>query len=117
MNEKRNSRRLDLEVSIELERLDQGALTTVKMLNVDVLDMSGTGMGFRSTQPLEQGTLYNTKIQIWTKEVLDAVIRIVYCKENGENDYRCGATFVGLVESDALKINIYQMLNPEQKED
>lgn len=117
MKEKRNSRRLDLEVSIELERLDQGDLTTVKMLNVDVLDMSGSGMGFRSTQPLEDGAVYNTRIQIWTKEVLNAFIRIVYCREDGENQYRCGATFVGLVDSDALKINIYQMLNPEQEEE
>ncbi|MDD6037968.1 MAG: PilZ domain-containing protein [bacterium] len=117
MKEKRNSRRLDLDVSIELERLDHGDLTTVKMLKVDVLDMSGTGMGFRSTQSLEKGALYNTRIQIWTKEVLETVIRIVYCKQDGENDYRCGATFVGLVESDALKINIYQMLNPEEEEE
>ena len=113
MEEKRRSKRLDLEVTVQLERLAQGDITTVKLMKVDVSDLSSTGMGFISTVPLEIGTVYDTKIQIWTKEVIPAIIRIVRCERVEAGKYNCGATFVGLTESDQLKINIYQMLNPE----
>lgn len=113
MEEKRKDRRLDLDVSIELERLDQGEMTTLKMIHVDVMDLSNSGMGFRTSQPMENGALYDTRIQIWTKEIIQTVIRIVRCENIAENEYHCGATFVGLMNSDALKINIYSMLNPE----
>lgn len=114
MEEKRKARRLELDVSIELERLDQGEMTTLKMIHVDVTDLSSSGMGFITSQPLENGSLYDTSITIWTKEVIPAVIRIVRCDEVAEGRYHCGATFVGMMSSDALKINIYSMLNPEE---
>lgn len=114
MEEKRRDRRLDLEVSIELERLDQNDITTLKMIRVNVTDLSSAGMGFHTAQPLENGALYDTRITIWTKETIQSVIRIVRCEEIGENMYHCGATFVGLTSSDALKINIYSMLNLEE---
>ena len=114
MEEKRKSRRLDLDVAIELERLDQGDMTTLKLVHVNVTDLSSSGMGFNTTQPLENGALYDTRIKIWTKETIQAVIRIVRCEMASEEQYHCGATFVGLMSSDALKINIYSMLNPEE---
>lgn len=114
MEEKRKSRRLDLDVAIELERLDQGDMTTLKLVHVNVTDLSSSGMGFNTTQPLENGALYDTRIKIWTKETVQAVIRIVRCEKLEDDSYHCGATFVGLMSSDALKINIYSMLNPEE---
>ena len=114
MEEKRKSRRLELDVSIELERLDQGAMTTLTMIHVDVTDLSSSGMGLNTSQPMDNGALYDTRIKIWTKEVIPAVIRIVRCEKIAENQYHCGATFVGLMSSDALKINIYSMLNPDE---
>lgn len=113
MEEKRKARRLELDVSIELERLDQGEMTTLKLIHVNVTDLSSTGMGFMTSQPLDNGALYDTRIKIWTKEVIPTVIRIVRCEKISDNQYQCGATFVGLMNSDALKINIYSMLNPE----
>lgn len=114
MEEKRKSRRLDLDVSIELERLDQGEVMTLKMIHVDVKDLSSSGMGFMTSQPMDIGALYDTRIQIWTKEIIETVIRIVRCEKISEQEYRCGATFVGLMNSDALKINIYEMFNPQE---
>ena len=114
MEEKRKSRRLDLDVAIELERLDQGDMTTLKLVHVNVTDLSSSGMGFNTTQPLENGALYDTRIKIWTKETIQAVIRIVRSEKASEEQYHCGATFVGLMSSDALKINIYSMLNPDE---
>ena len=114
MEEKRKDRRLDLDVSIELERLDQGDMTTLKMIHANVTDLSSSGMGFDTMQPLDDSALYDTSLTIWSKETIQAVIRIVRCEKITDNLYHCGATFVGLMSSDALKINIYSMLNPEE---
>ena len=114
MEEKRKDRRLDLDVTIELERLDQGDVTTLKLVHVKVTDLSSSGMGFDTKQPLDDGALYDTRLTIWTKETIQAVIRVVRCEKVADDLYHCGATFVGLMSSDALKINIYSMLNPEE---
>lgn len=113
MEEKRKDRRLDLDVAIEMERLDQGEMTTLKMIHVNVTDLSGSGIGFDTSQKLEEGALYNTSIRIWTKETIHTVIRIVRCQQNADGICHCGASFVGLSSTDELKINIYGMLNQE----
>lgn len=109
MDEKRNSRRLDLDVTVELERIDdhQG-VTTLKLVHVDITDLSKSGIGFVSKVELDLGSYYNTKLQIWTKETIEAVIEIVR-REETEDRYHYGAKFIGMIESDALKIDIYQI--------
>lgn len=111
--ERRKHKRLDLDVSIELEKLDEGGITTVRYIKADVIDLSRSGMGFKSSYKLDVGTFYDTKIQIWTKEVIDAVIEVIRCEEKENNIYQYGATFVGMTETDILKIDIYQLFNEE----
>ena len=109
MDEKRNSRRLDLDVTVELERIDDSSgVTTLKLVHVDITDLSKSGIGFMANPKLEVGSYYNTKLQIWTKETIEAVIEIVRCEEK-ENGYHYGAKFIGMIESDSLKIDIYQI--------
>lgn len=110
MEERRRSKRLDLDVSLQMERLDEGDMTTFKYAHVDVRDISKTGIGFDSKQALEMGSLYNTRIQIWTKEVIEAIVKVVR-QEKTENGYIYGCQFVGMTDTDALKIEIYQMFN------
>ncbi len=110
MEEKRKHKRLDLDVTVELERLDKDGVTTLKYVHVDITDLSRSGIGFRSSQSLEVGTYYDTKLTIWTKEVIDAVIEIVRCSEV-EDGYAYGAEFIGMTDTDALKIDIYQIFN------
>jgi hypothetical protein len=110
MEEKRKHKRLDLEVNVQLERLDEDRVTTVKYVSVDVTDLSRSGIGFKSKVALETGTYYDAKIQIWTKEVVDAVIEVVRRTES-EDGYTYGGIFIGMTDTDALKIDIYQMFN------
>lgn len=110
MEEKRKHKRLELDVSIQLERLDEEGVTTLKYIHVDVADISRSGLGFKSRQQLEVGSYYDTKIQIWTKEVVDAVIEIVRVEET-EDGYKYGCVFIGMTDTDALKIDIYQIFN------
>ena len=110
MEERRRCKRLALDASLELERLDQGAITTLKYVNIEVTDLSKSGMGFHCDQELEIGSFYNTKLKIWTKEVIETVVNIVR-KTPAEDGYQYGGSFVGMTDSDALKIEIYQMFD------
>ena len=110
MEEKRKHKRLDLYVDVQLEHLDEEGVTTLKYVQVDVTDISRSGIGFNAKTQLSVGTYYNTKIQIWTKEVVDTVIEIVRCEEVADG-YHYGAVFIGMTDTDALKIDIYQIFN------
>lgn len=110
MEEKRKHKRLDLDVNVQLERLDEDGVTTLKYVHVDVTDISRSGLGFRAKKDLELHTYYDTKIQIWTKEVVDAVVEIVR-KVEKDGEYQYGCVFVGMTDTDALKIDIYQIFN------
>ena len=109
MEERRKHKRLDLEVMVELERLDEESVTTLKY--VEVTDISRSGLGFKSKADLEIGSYYDTRIQIWTKEVVDAVIEIVRRDALPEGGYKYGCRFIGMTDTDALKIDIYQIFN------
>ena len=109
MDEKRSAKRLDLDVVIELSRIDDdNDVTTLKMARVEVADLSRNGIGFTTKQELKIGSFYNTKIQIWTKDIIEAIIKVVRCKEE-DGLYHYGATFGGMIDKDALKIDVYQM--------
>lgn len=110
MEEKRKHKRLDLDVNVQLERLDEEGVTTLKYVHVDVTDISRSGIGFTCSKELEIGTYYDTKIQIWTKEVVDAVIEIVR-RVDKDGFFQYGAVFIGMTDTDALKIDIYQIFN------
>lgn len=110
MEEKRKHKRLELYVDVQLERLDEDGVTTLKYVQVDVTDISRSGIGFNAKTQLSVGTYYNTKIQIWTKEVVNTVIEIVRCEETA-GGYHYGAVFIGMTDTDALKIDIYQIFN------
>lgn len=110
--EKRRHKRLDLNVSVQLERLDNDGITTLKYVTVDVVNLSKSGIGFNCKQPLEVGSFYDCKLTIWTKEVIDAVLEIVRCDKQPDT-INYGATFVGMTDTDALKIEIYQLFNDE----
>lgn len=110
MDEKRKHKRLELDVSVQLERLDEDGITTLKYIHVEVTDISRSGLGFKSQKKLEVGTYYDTRIQIWTKEVVDAVVEIVR-QEKVRDGYKYGSSFIGMSDTDALKIDIYQIFN------
>jgi predicted nucleic-acid-binding protein len=105
---------LDLDVNVQLERLaEENGITTLRYLHVNVSDISKSGLGFTSNYSLDIGTYYDTRIEIWTKEVMDAVIEIVR-REEHEDGYQYGAIFIGMNDTDARKIEIYQLFNDVQ---
>ena len=111
MEEKRKHKRLDLDVRIELERVDsEDGVTTLKYVHVDTTDISRSGIGFYCKHRLEVDTKYNAQIQIWTKEIVETVVQIVR-REDVNQDGLCkyGGILTEMTDKDALKIDIYQI--------
>lgn len=114
MEERRRNKRLDLKVTIQLERIDEGEIVTIKYATVDVQDISKSGIGFRCSQALEIGGLYETKVKIWTNETIRTIVKIIRC-ERLENAFEYGGLFVGMNDADELKIGIYQMVQEKEE--
>ncbi len=112
MEEKRKHKRLDTNVKVEIERIDEDNITTVKYMDVEVTNISKTGLAFRMPDvEFEIGTCFDAKIQIWTKETIDTVFKVVRSNRLEDNTYEYGCIFVGMTDTDALKIEIYQLFN------
>ena len=112
MEEKRKHTRLDINVKVEIERIDEDNITTVKYMDVEVTNISKTGLAFRMPDvEFEIGTCFDAKIQIWTKETIDTVFKVVRSNKLDDNTYEYGCIFVGMTDTDALKIEIYQLFN------
>lgn len=112
MEEKRGNKRLDIAVKVEIERIDTANITTVKYMQVDVTNISKSGLAFRTKGiQFENGACFDAKIQIWTKETIDAVFKVVRHNQIDDDTYEYGCIFVGMTDTDALKIEIYQLFN------
>ena len=107
MEERRRSKRMELDAKIMVKRLDED---TAEEIIIEIVDISKTGAGFNCKTPLTIGAIYEAYLTIWTKEVIDAVIEIVRRKDV-EDGYEYGAEFIGMTDTDALKIDIYQIFN------
>ena len=58
-------------------------------------------------------TYYDTKIQIWTKEVVDAVVESVRRTDSEEGVYHYGAVFIGMTDTDAVSYTHLRFFNTE----
>ena len=112
MEEKRKNKRLDIDVKVEIERIDQDNITTVKYMEVEVVNISKTGLAFRVPEvEFEVGACFDARIQIWTKETIDTIFKVVRVNKLDDGIYEYGCIFVGMTDTDALKIEIYQLFN------
>lgn len=104
MEERRKAKRTELTSKLLMERLDNQKTEEV---DIEVVDVSKSGVGFTCKEPLTIGAIYEAYLTIWTKEVLHAVLEIVRI-EKKEDTIAYGAVFVGLPEMDAFRIETYQ---------
>lgn len=108
MEERRKNSRMDLESRLVMKRLDDP--TQEQDVAIEVTDVSKSGVGFKCTEILTIGAVYESFLTIWTKEVLHAFLEIVRIekKEDGSFDY--GAIFIGMPEMDAARIETYHTI-------
>ncbi len=76
-------------------------------VTIDITDVSKGGVGFKCNKALEIGAVYESFLEIWTKEVLHTFLEIVRIEKKGD-DYFYGSSFVGLPEMEAQRIATYQ---------
>ena len=96
MEERRRSKRTEMSATLMVKRLDHG-------------------VGFLCKEVLSIGAVYESKLRIWTHEVLHAFLQIVRIEMKGDS-YTYGAVFIGMSESDAARIRVYQTINDDEKQ-
>lgn len=104
MEERRRSARTDLEAELIVKRLDQKSGDKV---NIHILDVSKNGIGFNCSEQLEKGAFYEIYLTIWTKETIHSVVEIVRAGKILD-EYTYGAEFIGMTDTDAQRIQVYQ---------
>ena len=72
------------------------------------------GVGFTCSKTLEIGAIYESFLEIWTKEVLHTFLEIVRIEKKGDT-FAYGSLFVGLPEMEARRIGIYQTVSDMNK--
>lgn len=103
MNERRKNKRIELEAKLFVKRLDS---KEKEELNVEVFDISTSGIGFNCAEALTIGAVYDCDLTLWTKDVIHAFIEIVRIVKN-DSTFVYGGIFIGMPEMDLKRIEIY----------
>ena len=106
MQEKRKSRRFVLEANIAMERVDGNKN---RLVPINVIDVSGTGIGFSCREILEMNSVYKLQLKIWTGDIVDALVNIIRFDNSNESMYVYGANFIGMPGNDTSKFNIHEL--------
>ncbi len=107
MEERRQNKRMKLTSSLYMKRLDGGK---AEQIEIEIQDVSKTGVGFTCETALEIGAVYESDLRIWTQEVLHAFLEIVRIEKTG-GTFSYGAIFIGMPEMDASRIETYETVN------
>lgn len=108
MEERRKDKRTELPTNVIIKKM----VGNSKEVEIEVIDLSKSGLGFVCKEKLEIGEVYESFLTIWTKEVIHAFLQIVRIEmQEGMESYLYGASFVGLPELDASRIGVYQTIN------
>ena len=110
MREKINSRLNGLTARILLKNMNNDS-AKAEEVEIDVLDVSKTGVGFSCHVQLTIGAVYETFLKIWTDEVIHAFLKVVRIEQSEDGRYICGTIFIGLPEMNARRIEVYDLLN------
>ena len=110
MIEKRNSRRMSLSAHLLIKNMND-ASSKEEETEIEVLDVSKTGVGFMCDTPLSIGAVYETKLTLWTDEIIHAFLKVVRIEQTQDERYICGTIFIGLPEINAKRIEVYDLFN------
>ncbi len=108
MEERRKNKRLELTSKLLIKRLDAEGDT--REVDIDVTDVSKTGVGFMCSEALEIGAVYEASLTIWTKEVIHAFIEIVRIEKKEDTLFSYGSIFIGMSEIEAGRIETYSTI-------
>lgn len=109
MEERRRSKRMELSAKLLVKRMDRSVYGEEinDEVNIQITDVSKTGVGFLCDAGLEVGAVYESFLTIWTKEVLHCFLEVVRVDPGEDGMYIYGAIFIGMTEIDASRIETY----------
>jgi hypothetical protein len=100
MEERRRAKRMPIILSLEISNLYKQDNVQVSDLHapIDVMDISKTGIGFKSKSILPIGYYFNANINLGNDDTLHCVVQIIRSQpaEDGITAYGC--QFVGMAE-------------------
>ena len=111
MSERRKGIRTILESTLTMKRVDAAE----EDVNIEIIDLSKSGLGFISDKKLEIGAMYQSHLTIWTKETIHTYLQITRIEQK-EDVFEYGAFFVGMPEMDAARIANYNIIEESLKE-
>lgn len=97
MDERRKQKRMPVTMSLEILTLYKQDHELISDLHapIEVVNISLTGIGFRSKSVLPMGYYFNASINLGTEETLHSVIRIIRSQPDRDATYY-GCEFVGV---------------------
>lgn len=115
-NERRKAKRIDINVTIQLKSVTPSDGTNVEpsSVEVNVTDISTTGMAFKSDFLFKLGTYYNATITLENKETIQTIIEILRAEKN-DDSILYGCCFVGITQEEQFKISVYQIVTEGTK--
>lgn len=110
MEEKRMDRRMSLSAKLLIKNMNDDSVKADEV-EIEVLNVSKTGVGFICNTPLSIGAVYEAHLKLWTDEMIHAFLKVVRIEQTEDERYMCGTIFMGLPEMNAKRIEIYEMLD------
>ncbi|WP_432665818.1 PilZ domain-containing protein [Wukongibacter baidiensis] len=109
MEDKRKSKRLPVNINLEIESLYQSGDKTFDDINdkVTLINVSKTGIGLISDIELPIGYYFNAKITIDEEKMFYSVLRIVR-NQKINSGFMVGCEFVGLADVLSDSIDDYE---------
>lgn len=117
MIEKRRSKRMKANLTLNVSSLFNQNNVKISNLNspIQVLDISKTGIGFRSKSVLPVDYYFNAALQLGSDDaILYCVVKILRCQPLDDGDYRYGCEFIGLAPILHYIFDEYESLHPEE---
>lgn len=111
MEERRRCKRLPINLELEINKLFRQDNKVIADINkeIEVIDISKTGIGFISKTNFPLDYYFNAKIEFDEKKFFYCVIKIIR-KVQKEDRYLFGCEFIGLAEFLSDKVDEYEQI-------
>ena len=87
MEEKRKDRRMSLSAKLLIKNMNDDSVKAEEV-EIEVLDVSKTGVGFICNSPLSIGAVYEAHLKLWTDEVIHAFLKVVRIEQTKDEKYK-----------------------------
>lgn len=111
--EKRKAKRINTNLQLRMEPIEDGGETII----ADVTNISKSGIGFETEHTLADHSFYRARLELETKESMDAIIETVRHSENMKNDedkIQYGGRFIAMSNNDQFKIEVFRLFVEEK---